>query len=78
MNDLFADSGRQLLALRGDAGVLAASFPGGTLKLFDLESSDTVTLYDGSEFTGFSGGFLGTASLIPLIHPRIAEARPLP
>ncbi len=59
VNDLFADSGRQLLALRSDAGVLAASFPGGTLKLFDLESSDTVTLYDSSEFTGFSGGFFG-------------------
>jgi hypothetical protein len=59
-NDSFANPNDNLLALRADGGLLAASFDDGSLGLFDLAGDKgTAELLPPSAFTHFEGGFSG-------------------
>lgn len=60
VNDVFADPKNDILALNGDGSLLAVSFSGGGLTIFDLEDSGgDMILYEESEYGRFQGGFCG-------------------
>lgn len=62
VNDLFANPNDNLFALSNDGSLLAVSFDGGGLMLYDCtftneEEKEDFELFDISDFTSFSGGF---------------------
>lgn len=60
VNDIFADSGDAVFALNEDGSLLAVSFSGGGLTVFDLNNPDNnMVLYDESDYVYFNGGFSG-------------------
>lgn len=60
VNDIFADPKDYVFALNGDGSLLAVSFSGGGLTVFDLEDSEgDMILYEESEYGRFQGGFCG-------------------
>lgn len=57
-NDIFADPEDDLFALNEDGSLLAVSFEGGGLTIFNLENSEEdLIVYEESENTCFGGGF---------------------
>lgn len=57
-NDVFVDTEDSLFTLNEDGTLLAVSFADGTLTVFDLRTGgDDLTIFDGSDFTQFEGGF---------------------
>lgn len=59
-NDIFADPKNGVFALNRDGSLLAVSFSGGGLTVFDLEDSDgDMVIYEESEYGRFQGGFCG-------------------
>lgn len=57
-NDIFADPEDSVFRLNGDGSLLAVSFSGGGLRIFDLrDSGGDLEIFDESEFTHFEGGF---------------------
>ncbi|WP_050698582.1 protein kinase domain-containing protein [Anaeromassilibacillus senegalensis] len=54
---ILADPEDSLLALNGDGSLLAVSFEGGGLSLYDLVSGEDAEIFDTSAFTHFEGGF---------------------
>lgn len=60
VNDIFADPKKDIFALNGDGSLLAVSFSGGGLTIFDLvDSEGDMILYEESGYTRFQGGFCG-------------------
>lgn len=60
VNDIFADPKNDIFALNGDGSLLAVSFSGGGLTVFDLEDSEgDMILYEESGYGRFQGGFCG-------------------
>ena len=59
-NDIFADPQDDIFALNEDGTLLAVSFAGGGLMVYDLNSpEEDLILYDSSQYTHFEGGFCG-------------------
>ncbi len=59
-NDIFADPENDILALNEEGTLLAVSFEGGGLMVYDLDSpEEDLILYDSSQYTHFEGGFCG-------------------
>lgn len=59
-NDIFADSGNDILALNEDGSLLAVSFSQGGLVILDLKNpQEDLIIYDESEYSRFAGGFHG-------------------
>ena len=59
-NDTFANPNDNIFALNRDGSMLAVSFDGGGLSVFDLNSSDNnIDLTEDPAFTHFEGGFSG-------------------
>ncbi len=59
-NDTFANPRDSVFALNQDGTMLAVSFKGGGLRIFDLQRpEDDLFIYDESEYTHFEGGFNG-------------------
>lgn len=59
-NDIFADSGSDILALNEDGSLLAVSFSNGGLMVLDLnDPQEDLIIYEESEYRNFSGGFCG-------------------
>lgn len=59
-NDIFADPDDALLALNEDGSLLAVSFAGGGLMVYDMDSpADDLIIYDTSPYAHFEGGFSG-------------------
>ncbi len=59
-NDIFADPGNHILELNEDGSMLAVSFRGGGLRIFDLQQpDDDLIMYDESDYMCFNGGFCG-------------------
>lgn len=59
-NDIFADPKNDVFALNGDGSLLAVSFSGGGLLVFDLENPDQdLIIYAESDYSRFQGGFCG-------------------
>lgn len=59
-NDIFADPGDSIFALNHDGSMLAVSFAGGGLRIFDWKNPDNdLIIYDESEYMHFEGGFCG-------------------
>lgn len=59
-NDIFADPDDALLALNEDGSLLAVSFAGGGLMVYDMASpADDLIIYDTSQYAHFEGGFSG-------------------
>lgn len=56
---ILADPGDSLLELNGDGTILAVSFEGGGLYLYDLEADGSMEVFNTSEYTHFEGGFYG-------------------
>lgn len=57
-NDVAMNPEDDLFALNGDGTLLAASFAGGGLRVFDLSDADgDLILFEDSAFTHFEGGF---------------------
>lgn len=57
-NDIFADPKNYLFALNGDGSMLAVSFDGGDLFVYDLGNPEgDLILYEQSEYDRFAGGF---------------------
>ncbi len=57
-NDIFADPGGSIFALNSDGTMLAVSFQGGGLRIFDLEApEDDLYIFDSSDYMYFEGGF---------------------
>ncbi|MDC0700689.1 PQQ-binding-like beta-propeller repeat protein, partial [Blautia wexlerae] len=54
---VLADPEDSLLALNADGSLLAVSFEGGGLSLYDLGSGEDAEIFDTSAFTHFEGGF---------------------
>lgn len=60
VNDVALNPEDNLFSLNGDGTLLAASFAGGGLKVFDLKNRENdLIIYEESEFTHFEGGFFG-------------------
>lgn len=60
VNDIFADPGDSIFSLSRDGSMLAVSFSGGGLQIFDLDCPDEdLILYDESDYSHFEGGFCG-------------------
>lgn len=60
VNDVFADPKRDIFALNGDGSLLAVSFSGGGLTVFDLQdSAGDMVIYEESDYGQFQGGFSG-------------------
>lgn len=59
-NDIFANPKNSVFALNGDGTMLAVSFAGGGLVIFDLERPDEdLIMFDESQYIHFEGGFCG-------------------
>lgn len=59
-NDIFADPENAIFALNEEGTLLAVSFEGGGLMVYDLDSpGEDLILYDSSQYTHFEGGFCG-------------------
>lgn len=58
-NNTFADAQDSILALNEDGSLLAASFSGGGLCLFDTESGQPAPVLESSPYESFQGGFCG-------------------
>lgn len=59
-HDVYVDPEDNLFALNADGTLLAASFEGGALWVFDLRDREgDIELYDASGYTHFEGGFFG-------------------
>jgi len=59
-NDIFADPEDDIFALNEEGNLLAVSFEGGGLTVYDMDSpEDDLILYDSSQYTHFEGGFCG-------------------
>lgn len=59
-NDLMADPGHDLFKLNGDGSLLAVSFAGGGLQVFNLwNREDDLIFYEDSDVYRFEGGFCG-------------------
>lgn len=57
-NDLFADPGRNLLALNDDGTLLAVSFENGALRIYDLQTNrEAIPIFEKSDYLYFEGGF---------------------
>ncbi|MDE6924931.1 MAG: protein kinase [Acetatifactor sp.] len=60
-NDIFADPEDDIFALNEDGTLLAISFAGGGLMVFDMDSpEEDLIIYDFSHYTHFEGGFCGS------------------
>ncbi len=59
-NDTFANPNDSVFALNRDGTMLAVSFRGGGLRIFDLHNpEDDLYIFDESDYTHFEGGFNG-------------------
>jgi len=59
-NDVFVDWESDLFTLNEDGTLLAVSFDGGALTVYDLhQGGDDLILFKSSDFTRFDGGFYG-------------------
>lgn len=59
-NDIFADPEDEIFALNEDGSLLAVSFAGGGLMVYDMDSpEDDLIIYDASQYAHFEGGFSG-------------------
>lgn len=59
-NDIFADPQDDIFALNEDGTLLAVSFAGGGLLIFDMDApEEDLILYDSSQYAHFEGGFCG-------------------
>lgn len=59
-NDIAMDPERDLFKLNGDGTLLAVSFAGGEMQVFDLRNRDNdLIFYEESDFYRFEGGFCG-------------------
>lgn len=59
-NDIFADARDRVFTLNRDGSILAVSFEHGGLMLCDVENmTDSISIYDTSDFERFAGGFCG-------------------
>ena len=59
VNDTFVDPKENLFALNGDGSMLAVSFDGGGLFVYDLAADEDIEIYDRSDYIRFEGGFFG-------------------
>lgn len=58
VNDIFADAKDSIFELNYDGSLLAVSFDNGGLTIFDVEHpTETMIVYDSSDFDHFEGGF---------------------
>lgn len=59
-NDIFADPQNDIFALNNDGSMLAVSFDGGGLYIYDLiNNEEDIIVYDESDYSHFEGGFSG-------------------
>lgn len=59
-NDIFANPHNSIFTLNEDGTMLAVSFSGGALTIFNLQNAeDNLYMYDESAYIRFSGGFSG-------------------
>ncbi len=59
VNDAFADIGGRVLALNGDGSLLAVSFEGGGLYVYDLVGDTDYPMCENTDYIHFEGGFFG-------------------
>lgn len=57
VNDIFADSEKNIFALSPNGDMLAISFEDGALDIFCWKKQDVLTIYESSEYSIFTGGF---------------------
>lgn len=60
VNDIFANPHNRIFSLNQNGSLLAVSFSGGALRIFDLENSDEdMIIYEETAYGYFEGGFCG-------------------
>ncbi len=60
VNDIFANPHNRIFSLNQNGSLLAVSFSGGALRIFDLENSDEdMIIYEETAYGHFEGGFCG-------------------
>lgn len=60
VNDIFADPENDVFALNEDGSMLAVSFSGGCLRIYDLKSPQKdLTVFEESDYLSMEGGFCG-------------------